>query len=77
MAAKEALSETLKRLIENSGQSRYQIWRATGIDQATLSRFMNGKGGLSVEALDAIAEFLDLEIVKRQSTKPRQTKKGK
>ena len=30
----------------------------TGIDAATLSRFMNGKGGLSMEGLDLIAECL-------------------
>jgi hypothetical protein len=77
MAAKTSLSESLKQLIKCSGESRYQIWRATGVDQATLSRFMKGNGGLSMESLDALGEHLNLEIVKRQPAKARQTKKGK
>ena len=77
MATKQSLSEMLKQLIENSGESRYQIWRATGIDQAVLSRFMNGSSGLSMESIDALGGTLDLEIVRRQTARPRQTKKGK
>ena len=44
----------------------------TGIDEATLSRFVHGKGGLSIEGLDAIGEPLGLRIVANEP----KTKKG-
>jgi transcriptional regulator with XRE-family HTH domain len=59
---REAVSDQIRRLIEECGLTRYQIWQATGIDQATLSRFMSGEGGLSTPALDALGELLDLEL---------------
>jgi hypothetical protein len=35
------------------------------MDKAVLSRFMNGRGGLSTEVLDKIGERLKLAIVVR------------
>ncbi len=52
------LSDQLRGLIEDSGKSRYEIAKATGVDQAVLSRFMHGKGGLSMPVLDSLAEYL-------------------
>ena len=43
--------------------TRYAISRATGIDQATLSRFVNGQRGLPMKTLDVLAGFLRLRIV--------------
>lgn len=56
------LSAQLRRLIDASGKSRYQIAAETGIDEATLSRFMHGKGGLSMDGLDRIADCLGLNL---------------
>jgi transcriptional regulator with XRE-family HTH domain len=56
------LSEQVRRAVEASGRSRYAICKALGLDQATMSRFMSGKGGLSMESLDALADLLDLNI---------------
>ncbi len=56
------LSNQLRRLIDASGQSRYAICKAIGLDQATLSRFMAGTGGLSVESLDKLGQYLRLEL---------------
>ncbi|MBI1900489.1 MAG: helix-turn-helix transcriptional regulator [Planctomycetia bacterium] len=47
----------------SSGLSRYEIWKRTGVDQATLSRFVNGERLLSLDAVDKLAEALGLEIV--------------
>jgi DNA transposition AAA+ family ATPase len=60
------LSDQLRQVIETCGKSRYQISQETGIDQATLSRFMAGKGGLSIPILDRLGKFLDLRIVSDQ-----------
>ena len=62
---KTSLTDQLRQLIEDAEISRYQLWQQTGIDQAVLSKFVNGKGGLSMESLDKIGEVLNLQITKR------------
>jgi hypothetical protein len=57
------LSEQVRRAIDACGKTRYQISKDTGIDQATLCRFMGGNGGLSIPVLDTLGEYLDLHIV--------------
>ncbi len=66
------LSDQLRAAIEGSGKSRYQISLETGIDAATLCRFMKCKGGLSVDGLDKIGECLGLSLT--TATKPRKPK---
>ena len=56
------LSDQIRRAVLESGLSRYAIWQATGIDQATLCRFVAGKCGMTLETLDVLAEHLDLNI---------------
>lgn len=63
---KTNMSDQIRAAIEASGITRYRIWKETGIDEATLSRFMSGKAGLSMKALDALADYLDLEVVMRK-----------
>jgi DNA transposition AAA+ family ATPase len=57
------LTEQVRQAIETCGKTRYQISKDTGIDQATLCRFMGGKGGLSNPILDTLGEYLRLRIV--------------
>jgi len=57
-----SLSAELRQAIERSGLSRYGIWQQTGIDQGSLSKFMDGERGLSIESIDKIAELLGLHI---------------
>ncbi len=73
------LSEQLREAIESSEASRYRIAQVTGIDQATLSRFVNGSGTLSQDAADKIAEFLGLTLTVRGNTtaKKKATKRSK
>ena len=59
---KQTLTDQLRKAIETGEKSRYQIAKETGIDEATLSRFVHGKGGLSMEGLDAIGKCLGLQI---------------
>jgi transcriptional regulator with XRE-family HTH domain len=80
----KTFSEQVRRLIEASGQTRYRICMETGIDQATMSRFMNGTGILSTNQLDALANLLhwrigpELKAATRSRTKPAAGKtKGK
>ena len=67
----DRLSEQLKTAIQASVKTCYRISQETGIAEASLSRFMNGKGGLSMRALDKIGECLGLEITTRQMPRKR------
>lgn len=72
MTRKHSLTDQIRKVIDAGDKSRYQIAKETGIDEATLSRFIHGKGGLSMEGLDAIGRCLGLRIV---TDKPK-AKKG-
>jgi hypothetical protein len=61
------LSEQVRQAIDACGKTRYQISQDTGIDQATLCRFMGDKGGLSIPVLDTLGEYLGLEIRQRKA----------
>ncbi|MBI9017418.1 MAG: hypothetical protein JEZ07_09180 [Phycisphaerae bacterium] len=60
------LSDYLRQAINGADMSRYAICKATGIDQASMCRFMAGKTGLSSSHWDALGTLLDLEIVKKR-----------
>lgn len=63
------LSDEIKDAVNASGMSRYAICKALGIAEATMSRFMNGKGGLSMDFIDRLAELLGMHIVVRPTKK--------
>jgi transcriptional regulator with XRE-family HTH domain len=56
------LTVQLRQAIDDSGLTRYQIAKATGIDESAFAKFYNGHRGLSMEALNALGEFLRLKI---------------
>jgi transcriptional regulator with XRE-family HTH domain len=68
----ELLTDQLRQAIDDSGLTRYQIAKGTGIDESALAKFYNGHRGLSMDALNALGEFLQLTII--LGRKP--TKKG-
>lgn len=60
---RKTLSDELRDAVEQSGLTRYAIWQETGIDQGTMSKFMAGNRGLSIESIDKLADLLGLHIV--------------
>ncbi len=56
------LSDELRQAVERSGLTRYSIWQQTGIDQGSLSKFMDGERGLGMESIDKLADLLGLHI---------------
>ena len=57
------LSDQMRHAIEASGMSRYAVCKEIGLSQSTMSRFMHGEGGLSIDMLDRIADVLKIDIV--------------
>lgn len=57
------MTDQLRQVIDDSGLTRYEIAKQTGIDESALAKFYNGHRGLSMEALNALGEFLQLKIM--------------
>ena len=53
----------MRKAIDDSGESRYAIAKATGIDESALSKFYNGQRGITTDTLDRLAEHLELRVV--------------
>ncbi|MCI0640724.1 MAG: helix-turn-helix domain-containing protein [Gemmataceae bacterium] len=62
--AKKRLTFTdeIRDVIDTCGMTRYRIAKELAISESLLSRFMSGKGGLSMEKLDTLAEFLGIHV---------------
>jgi len=67
------LSDAVRKAIADSGESRYAIAKATGIDESALAKFYNGHRGVTTDTLDRLGEYLGLRIV----VDSKHTKKGK
>jgi hypothetical protein len=75
MATKQPsrLTDQLRKAIDDSGLTRYRISKETAISEATLSKFYLSQRGLSMEALDALGECLQLTIVLGRKLKSKGT----
>ena len=62
----ELFTEQLRRAINESGMSRYALWKATGVAQSTLSKFMAGQRGLSLESIDKLVDVLGLTLTSQK-----------
>jgi transcriptional regulator with XRE-family HTH domain len=65
-AKRTKMSDCVRAEIERSKFSRYRIAKETGIGESTLSRFMASETGLSMDALDALFQFFELEVVPKR-----------
>lgn len=57
------VSDQLRQAIDDSGLTRYRISKESGISESALALFYNGQRGLSMDALNALGECLQLKIV--------------
>ena len=56
-----SFTDQVRRAIQRSGITRYRLSVESGVDQAALSRFMNGTG-VTTLTLDALAEVLRMKV---------------
>ena len=66
---KPNVADQIRKAVETSGLSRYEIWQRSGVDQAALHRFMVKRARLRIESLEAVADVLGLEIIVRRKKK--------
>jgi hypothetical protein len=58
----KSFSDQLRQAVRESELTRYAISVRTRIDQGTLSRFIKGERGMSLDSVDRLMECLGLEI---------------
>lgn len=71
MAKRENIVEELRRAIRQAGEagiSRYQIAKATGLSQSTISRVMSSERGLSLDTAQLIAQAIGMRIILTKDT---------
>ena len=56
------LTDQIRSAIDQSGLTRYRISKETGISESTLSKFYLKQRGLSMDALNALSECLQITI---------------
>ncbi len=67
MKRTNSLTDQIRQAIDDSGLTRYRISKDTKIDESQLAKFYNKRAGLSLTALDLLADYLQLTVVKRPS----------
>jgi len=72
----EPFSEQLRQAIKASGMSAYAVNFAAGVDRGTMSRFLAGKGGLSLATVDRLVAVLGLKLVADSPKNPRRAGGG-
>ncbi len=68
MARTKPISDQLRDAIERSGLSWYAIAGETGIDKATIGRFMKGTHDLAPHNIDRLGEFFGIKITVTKPT---------
>ena len=58
----EYLEKQLRRAIKDSGLTIYRLAKDSGVSQAVLSRFVNGKRGITLTTASKLAKKLNLEL---------------
>ncbi len=73
MASKLSFADQVRRCIDGSGQTRHAIAIESGVEDSTISRFMNrvGNAGLSMDALNKIASVIGMKAVLPEQKKGR------
>lgn len=56
------LSEALKKAIQDSGFAHIAIERDTGVQRASIARFLAGTNSLRLDKADALANYFGIEI---------------
>jgi len=57
--------DQIRKAVRASGLTQQEISQAAGIGEATLSRFVRGRRGISFATLDRLADVLDLQVTTR------------
>jgi plasmid maintenance system antidote protein VapI len=63
MATANPITDVLRRAILDSGLSLLHIAKETGVQRASLSRFVRGKNSLRLDVTDKLATYFGLRLM--------------
>ena len=61
---RQTITEALREAIEESGMSHRSIATATGVERASIYRFVRGDQSIRLDVADKLCEFFNLEVRK-------------
>lgn len=70
------LTKAIAAAVKASDQTPYAIAKGANVARSQLSRLLSGERGLSADAIERLADYLDLEIVIRPKGKRKGAKRG-
>jgi plasmid maintenance system antidote protein VapI len=65
------ISDVLREAVVGSGLSLQRLSELTGVQRASLSRFVRGERTLRLDMADRLATYLGLELMARRRAKDR------
>ena len=65
------MEKQIKAAIEQSGLSVYRLAKNSGVPQAVLCRFVNGKRGITLATASKLVETLGFELVQKKKRSER------
>jgi plasmid maintenance system antidote protein VapI len=75
--AMPSIADAIRRAIAESGTPLLSLAAATGVNRASLSRFVAGKRSLRLDMADRIASYFGLEVRRKRKVKAKGNKKGR
>jgi plasmid maintenance system antidote protein VapI len=76
MATGPTMTDVLRRAILGSGLPLLRIARDTGVERASISRFVREKNSLRLDVADRLAAYLGLTLIPTGKKPPKRTSKG-
>lgn len=61
----ELISETLRKAIQASGITPYELAKRANVSPQSITRFLKGERSLSLEVIDKVCHVLGLELESR------------
>lgn len=62
----ESFAAIVRKAIHESGLSRYEISKQTGVEESVLSRFVSGERSMNLDTLDRLRSVLKLELKRKR-----------
>jgi len=62
MAKQQTISDALKRAIVQSGMAHVALERETGVQRASIMRFLRGEQSIRLDGADKLAAYFGLEL---------------
>ncbi|VTR92751.1 addiction module antidote protein : Marine sediment metagenome DNA, contig: S01H1_S24678 OS=marine sediment metagenome GN=S01H1_60234 PE=4 SV=1: HTH_3 [Gemmata massiliana] len=75
MVPETSISEVLRRAVLESGLPLLRLAQETGIQRASLSRFVRGKNSLRLDVADKLAAYFGLRLTSSERTQADNTSK--